>query len=166
MGFPLWDPMGRFWTLNPVKLVKRTMFSREQWKKGPWMFRVYRAWKTTQLLCVFLLKLHAIWFWCITEAPGRIIELHWCLKADEIWNEQWKNTWLFTLYRGWKTTQLYGDDFISHYKDPYKPTRKWKARGFFSWLTWKKRYSHDLVTISDGRVNKTQPKSPTWDLFF
>ena len=31
----------------------------------------------------------------------------------------------------------------------------------------KKRYSHDLVTISDGsRVNKTQPKSPTWDVFF
>ena len=48
--------------------------------------------------------------------------------------EQWKKgPWLVRSYRGLLTTQFYGDYFISHYKDPYKPTRiQWKVRpGFF-----------------------------------
>ncbi len=32
--------------------------------------------------------------------------------------EQWNKPWLFSVYRGWNTTQLYRDDFINQYKDP------------------------------------------------
>ena len=33
-----------------------------------------------------------------------------------------KKPWLFRLYRGWNTTQLYGGIIINRYKDPYIPT--------------------------------------------
>ena len=29
--------------------MKQVVGTFEQWKKGPWLFRVFRGWKTTQL---------------------------------------------------------------------------------------------------------------------
>ena len=40
----------------------------------------------------------------------------WPNSSDSLPNEQWKKDpwWLFKVYRGWQTTQLYGDYIINH----------------------------------------------------
>ncbi len=53
--------------------------------------------------------------------------------VDHLSHEK-KGPWLVGLYRGWKTTQVCGDYFKNHCKDPIKPPVEWKVRGFFSWL--------------------------------
>ena len=39
----------------------------------------------------------------------------------QIWAMTSSPWWFLLLYTGWRTTQLYGDSFISHYKDLYEP---------------------------------------------
>ena len=50
-----WSPSWWWWTsLKPIVYLNRWTsrglfwFSGEQWKKGPWLFRVYRGWNPTQ----------------------------------------------------------------------------------------------------------------------
>ena len=49
------------------------------------------------------------------DVPGTSVGVKFL--PEEI--DQWKKTWLFAVYRGWHPTQLYGDYFINHCKDPY-----------------------------------------------
>ena len=53
---------------------------------------------------------------CWQSTPG-LYEFHWGIPIKFKW------AWLFRAYRGWNTTQLYGDYFINHYKDPSQTTR-------------------------------------------
>ena len=50
-----------------------------------------------------------------------------------IWATKKRAPWLFRVYRGWNSTQLYRDYNFLHYKDPYESTRiQWKVGpGFF-----------------------------------
>ena len=48
---------------------------------------------------------------------------------------------MFRVYRGWSTTQLYGDYFINHIRIPYETTQYFMESirdpgRFFSWLPW------------------------------
>ena len=56
-------------------------------------------------------------------------------------NEKRAPGWLG--YIGDYTDPIFLGIIISHYKDPYKPTRiQWKVRSFFfSWLTWCRKVS-------------------------
>ena len=57
-GFPpstvlvLFSPLEGKWFLNQLSKLKEVLRwsieSTEQWKKGSWLFRVYRGWNTTQ----------------------------------------------------------------------------------------------------------------------
>ena len=75
-------------------------------------------------------------------------------------NEKKGPSWVI-LYRG-----LYGPNYIgmkiSHYKDPYKPTRiQWKViRFFFSWLTWCRKVSPGGFSSWLRRLSRF----PTWKL--
>ena len=73
---------------------------------------------------------------------------HWNLSIKLIlwawfqwkWLDQWKKgPWLFRLYRGWNTNQLYDMSIIiSHYKGPLSTNQdSMESRRFFFWqLTW------------------------------
>ena len=71
----------------------------------------------------------------VTEVTRPCLDREWrktCDLADSVeggWMESenfsilggdqtWCLPWLFRFYSGWNPTQLYGDYFISHYKDP------------------------------------------------
>ena len=62
-----------------------------------------------------------------------------CSIRGSFWklHEQWKKTWLFSVYRGWNSTQLYRDYFINHVRIPMnQPGWLMESKaGFFSWLT-------------------------------
>ncbi len=56
--------------------------------------------------------------------PDRLPVASWLSGVNSLLNlgcvcEQWKKPWLFVVYWGWNPTQLLGDYFINHYKDPY-----------------------------------------------
>ena len=66
-----------------------------------------------QVSCSWLPWLFAVYRGCRVE-DGRC-----ALDA------QWKNTWLFRVYRGWSPTQFYGDYNEPRNKDPYDLNRSW-----------------------------------------
>ena len=62
------------------------------------------------------LKMHNIEpeSWRLEAEIFRVYQGFISSRSDMKWYEQWKNTLLFRVYRGWKTTQLNGDYFINH----------------------------------------------------
>ena len=56
-------------------------------------------------------------------------------KTGEPWNKGPPGWWLFRIYRGWKTTQVCGDYFINHFKDPYQTSSILETKMiFFRWV--------------------------------
>ncbi len=75
------------------------------------------------------------------------------VKNIEPWPWQ-KQSWLFRVYRGW--SQLYGDYFINHYKDPYEPiTIQWTVMRVFSCLNlWAIRVLYYTMAVDIFVVEK------------
>ena len=69
--------------------------------------------------------------------PGKLVAVNWRMEQHGTKTVKWPRLncqwlpeaiwamkpWLFRLYKGDYTTQLCGDRFMNHYKDPYQTTR-------------------------------------------
>ena len=71
-----------------------------------------------------------LWFKFVGVQPSSIVFGFYNELSSE------KKPWLFRVYRGWKTTQLYGDYFINHCEDPVLKQPVWlmesiRDPGFF-----------------------------------
>ena len=53
------------------------------------------------------------------------------LGERQVWNKGPPGWCLFRIYRGWKTTQWYGDYFINHFKNPYQTSSMLESKMVF-----------------------------------